>query len=216
MSVLRWKGQSLQLHRNLAGPDSPAVKRHGILPLYVQLAFIIASSAGAVAGLAKKAWRDHDPKRIPISRVRALRARINTAFDRLEAAVEDGIGQPTSAILPAHAVQARENLERHGNLGFLAIALMEEAAELAVPLMKISEGTHTLTEAKPEIDFESADLRINLHLVSEAARVCSESSTSAKWRIVRERFPDEAFAFARPSEAPTDAPDAPVEKRKKA
>jgi hypothetical protein len=214
-SLLRWKGQALQFYRYITGPQSKAA-RQGLLPVYAHLAFVIATSAGALAGMAKKAWRDDDPKAMPLDRIRSLRVRINRAFDQLEAVAAQKRSDPVSAILPENATQAASNYERHGNFALLALSTMEEAAELAVPLMRVAEGARTLREAKPEIDFESADLRVNLHIVSENAGVCAETTTSAKWALVRERFPAEAFdVVKRPQDAEASTAAAPALSSKK-
>ncbi len=193
MCISRWKGQSLQFHRNVAGPGSHAVREHGILPAYARAAFEIAAAAGAIAGMAKKCWRDGDLGRIPIDAVRALRAKINASFDRLEAMLDEEGPAIEPATASRKGAQADRNFQRHGNLAILALGLMEESAELAAPLMQIAEGSKTLQDVKQEIDDETADVRINLHLTSESASVCSETSTGAKWARVRDRFNPELF-----------------------
>lgn len=204
MSLLRWKAQSLQFHWHLTGPASKAA-RQGILPAFAHLAFIIASCGGAVAGMAKKAWRDDDRKHLDLDRLKGLRKRINTAFDHLEAIIERRENKPISAIRPENADIAAANYDLHGSFAMLALAAMEEASEMAVPLMSVAEGSKTLENARQEIEFESADVRVNLHIISEKARVCSETSTQAKWAKIRERYPEEVFQVPAHLAAPDKA-----------
>jgi hypothetical protein len=210
MTLLRWKAQSLQFHRHLTGPDSNAA-RQGILPAFANLAFVIASCGGAIAGMAKKSWIAGSQKELNIDRVRSLRSRINAAFDQLELIILRGDKVPVSAIRPENDDLAAATYDLHGNFAILALAAMEEASELAVPLMAVADGTKTLEKAKPEIDFESADVRINLHIISEKASVCSERSTTEKWMLIRERHPEEAF---QPPKLP-DLPDGASKKSKR-
>lgn len=195
MKLLRWKAQSLQFHRHVSGPESKAVQQ-GLLPAFAHLAFVIASCGGAIAGMAKKSWRDDNRKELNIDRVRTLRSRINTAFDQLEAIILRGDKKPVSAIRPENAELAKASFDLHGNFAMLALAAMEEASELAVPLMSVADGSKTLMQARPELDFESADVRINLHIISEQARICPESTTTSKWAMIQERYPEEAFQVA--------------------
>lgn len=204
MTLLRWKAQSLQFHRHLTGPDSNAA-RQGILPAFAHLAFVIASCGGAVAGMAKKSWIAGNQKDLSIDRVRSLRTRINAAFDQLEAIIARGDKVPVSAVRPENLDLAEATYDLHGNFAILALAAMEEASELAVPLMSVADGSKTLEKAKPEIDFESADVRINLHIISEKARICAERSTTEKWLLIRERHPEEAFQPLRLPELPEGA-----------
>src|SRR3546814_17000315 len=70
---------------------------------------------------------------------------------------------------------------------------MEEAAELAIPVMTIADGSQTLERARREIEPESADVRINLHIISERIGISAEHSTSLKWAEIRDRHPEDAF-----------------------
>lgn len=191
-SITRWKAQSLQLHRHLTGPHSNAAKL-GLLPLFAHIAYRISASAAAVAGMAKKAWRDNNPSTLDLEKVRALRQQINAAFDQLEETIAQRIDHTPSALTAATAPAAEAAYAAHGNLALLALALMEEAGELAEPLMSVAAGQQSLAQALPSISAESADLRIYLHIASERAGVCPETSTTAKWAIVQTRYPASAF-----------------------
>jgi hypothetical protein len=170
--------------------------RHGILPRYIQLTMFIAIAAGKLAGMAKKTWRDDTPAKLKLSSVQALRAEMNSAFDHLEAILATPGYETISAIESDNADRAQAAFARHGNLAMLGTCLMEEAAELAEPLLKVTCGEMTFAKAKPLIDGESADLRVYLHVTSEHAGVCAETTTARKWGEVRERFPEEAFSIA--------------------
>lgn len=197
MSSLRWKAQALLFHRNLTAENSHAADQ-GLLPVYAHLAYTIAANACAVAGLARKSWRDADKKALTLSRIRSLRSRINTAFDQLEATLQK-TGKPVSAIRPDNKKQASENSDKHGNIALLALSALEDAGNLATPLMHVASGEKSLSEAKPEIEFSSADVRVNLHIICENARVCPETSTRLKWMLQRDRYPETFFQVSLPS-----------------
>ena len=192
MTILRWKAQSLQFHRHLTGPESKAA-RQGILPTFAMLAFVIASCGAKVAGMAKKRWISDDRDQLTITRLREMRDQINAAFDQLEQDILQANPIPASAIRMENMNLAEATYDLHGNFAMLALAVMEEAAELAVPLISVAEGARTLEKARAEIDPESADVRINLHIISEQVGISAESSTTAKWAEIRERHPEEAF-----------------------
>src|SRR3546814_4212516 len=59
--------------------------------------------------------------------------------------------------------------------------------------MTIADGSQTLERARREIEPESADVRINLHIISERIGISAEHSTSLKWAEIRDRHPEDAF-----------------------
>lgn len=180
-----------------------AIKKHGLLPLYAKLCWTIASSAGSLAGMARKAWMTADIKQLPVKKVRSLRARINEAFDQLEKVLDTAQATPTDAIQPSMKALSSQNVSAHGNMGMLALSAIEDAAGLSLPLMQMAEGSRSLKEAAPEIGFTSADVRITLHTISEQARICPEKSTSGKWALIRQKYSDETFAFGPKIETPS-------------
>lgn len=204
MSILRWKGQSLQVHRFMTGPDSGA-RRHGIFPRYAQLALSIARVGARVAGFAKKAWINEKPEHLDLDRLRIARAEINHAFDKLEELIQRDNFALVSAIEERHVNLAEAVYQARGNLGILALGHIEEAGELAEPLHLLATGQIEMRKALPQIENEAADVRIYLHITSEAMRICAESTTGRKWAEVRERFPDDAFVIAKTINSETKA-----------
>lgn len=188
MEARRWKGQSLMLFKHLTSPSSEGAKQ-GLLPLYAKLAHVIAASAGEIAGMAKKAWRDNDFGRIPLDTVRSIRSRINAAFDQLEEALEPGGPALSSAIEPENEDAAQSVYEGRGNFAILSLCIMEEASELAVPLMQVAEGSRSFDDAKQDIDDEASDLQIYQHITTVQASI-PEKAAGIKWGRVRERFPE--------------------------
>src|SRR3546814_12636578 len=67
---------------------------------------------------------------------------------------------------------------------------MEEAAELAIPVMTSADGSQTLERARREIETERADVRINLQIISERIGISAEHSTSLKWAEIRDTHPN--------------------------
>src|SRR3546814_18607325 len=78
---------------------------------------------------------------------------------------------------------------------------MEEAAELAIPVMTIADGSQTLERARREIEPESADVRINLHIISDSIGISAEHSTSLKWAAIRDRHPEDALQVTQSDKA---------------
>src|SRR3546814_15057287 len=143
MTFLRWKAQSLQFHRHLTGPESVA-SRQGILPLFAKLEFVIASCGGAVASMAKKRWLSGNSDMMTIARLQEIRNEINAAFDQLELEILGNDPVPVTGILSENVELAEATYDLHANFAVLALAAMEEAAELAITVMTIAAGSQTL------------------------------------------------------------------------
>src|SRR3546814_18845952 len=102
-----------------------------------------------------------------IARLQEIRNEINAAFDQLELEILGNDPVPVTGILSENVELAEATYDLHGNFAVLALAAMEEAAELAIPVMTIADGSQTLERARREIEPESADVRSNLHHISQ-------------------------------------------------
>src|SRR3546814_17364108 len=76
-------------------------------------------------------------------------------FDQLELEILGNEPVPVTGILSENVELAEATYDLHGNFAVLALAAMEEAAELAIPVMTIADGSHTLERARREIAPES-------------------------------------------------------------
>jgi NTP pyrophosphatase (non-canonical NTP hydrolase) len=181
-----WRSQSLTAHRHLTGPSSKA-RAQGLMPGYAHQAARIAIAAGRLAGMAKKRWRDADDRRMMLREVKTLRSTIDAAFEEIERALR--AGTPGHTGVRDQAAAERAYAER-GLQGFLALALMEEASELAEPLHAVATGRSTFEAEEASIGEEQADLRIYLHVACETAGIDHVAATEAKSIAFAERLPD--------------------------
>jgi hypothetical protein len=182
----RWRAQTLDIHRHLTGQDSKA-RAEGLMPGYADHAFTIALAACKLAGMAKKRWRDASKQRMMLRDVKVLRTRIDASFDKLEALLRDG-GPGRSGVRAmdeAHAAYGD-----HGLLGFLAIAMMEEAGELAEPLHAIATGRSSPDAEREHVAEESSDVRMYMHLVTESLSIDADAATERKSAGNRARMPE--------------------------
>src|SRR3546814_18714688 len=74
-----------------------------------------------------------------IARLQEIRNEINAAFDQLELEILGNDPVPVTGILSENVKLAEATYDLHGNFAVLALAAMEEAAELAIPVMTIAE-----------------------------------------------------------------------------
>src|SRR3546814_5854716 len=75
-----------------------------------------------------------------IARLQDIRNEINAAFDQLELEILGNDPVPVTGILSENVELAEATYDLHGNFEVLALAAMEEAAELAIPVMTIADG----------------------------------------------------------------------------
>ena len=183
---LGWRSQSLKAHDHLTGPASKA-RSQGLMPGYAHQAAKIAIAACRVAGMAKKRWRDGDDRRMMLREVKTMRTAIEAAFDEIERNLR--AGTPGHTGVRDQAAAEKVYAER-GMQGYLALALMEEAAELAEPLHSIATGRSTFEAEEAAICEEQADLRIYLHVTCETAHVDHVAATEAKSKAFAERLPE--------------------------
>ena len=188
----RWRSQSLIGHEHFTGPQSHA-DTDGFMPAYAEHAYQAASAACHIAGLAKKHWRDGSAAPISIEVIRAQRDAVNKALDALEASLADGTSRE-SLVVDVEAADAA--FRAHGRLGYLALATMEEAAELAKPLHDLATGIGDPAENLKEAAHESADVRTYLHVSCESLGINPVTSSDEKWAIVQARWPG-IFSTAR-------------------
>ena len=181
-----WRIQSLKAHEQLTGPDSKA-RMQGLMPGYAHQAVKLAMAACKVAGMAKKRWRDADDRKMMLRDVKTLRTVVDAAFDEIERGLRAGTSGHTGVRNQEAAELAY--VER-GMQGLLALALMEEAGELAEPLHAVATGRSTFEDEKKAIEEEQADLRIYLHVACETARIDHLAATESKSRAFHERRPD--------------------------
>lgn len=200
MSAQRWRSQSLIGHEFFTGKDSRAAE-DGHMPAYAENAFRIATAGAAIAGLAKKRWRDGGDDRMTLERVRQLRAESDKAFAALEAGLECG-GDTASAVL--NPAKAEASFATFGRLGYLALANIEEAGELAQPLHALAIGSGDPATALRDAAEEAADVRVYLHVTSESLRINQTTSTDRKWAVVQARWPHIFAPRARQHVAPVD------------
>lgn len=191
-----WRWRSIVAHAHLTGPGSKA-RTQGLMPGYAHQAMKIALAGGRLAGMAKKRWRDADPRRMMLREVKVLRSTINDAFDEIERNLRSGTPGHTGVRDQDAAQAAYDDV---GMQGFLALALVEEAAELAEPLHAVATGRSTFERERGSIEEEQADLRIYLHVACETARIDHVAATDAK---------SEAFALRLPELFGPDAPKRP-------
>jgi NTP pyrophosphatase (non-canonical NTP hydrolase) len=175
--VRGWKAQSLLVHNHLTRPASKA-RAEGIMPLYASLALKIAGAAARVAGMAKKRWRDGDATRMNLIEIRLVRRLIDQAFEDLE---REMLTRQDSRPAETNPSKAGETAKSYGLLGLTALALMEEAGELAEPLAKVAAGASDLPTIRRSIEDEAADLRTWLHLVDNTIGIDPVGTTQAKW-----------------------------------
>lgn len=173
-----WRSQSLKAHEHLTGPESKA-RAQGLMPGYAHQAAKIAIAAGRVAGMAKKRWRDGDDRRMMLREVKTMRSTIETAFDEIERNLRAGTPGHTGV---RNQAAAERSYDERGMQGLIALALMEEAAELAEPLHSVATGRSSFDAEEASIGEEQADLRVYLHIMCETARVDHVPATEAKWR----------------------------------
>lgn len=192
--VSGWKGQSILIFRHLTGPRSTA-RAEGLMPGYAHQAYRIALAAGALAGMAKKRWRDGSAERMTIQDVRRLRNRIVDAFDDLERTV-DSTGPGRTGVKDQDA--AEDVYEAHGLVGHLGLCMMEEAAELAEPIHAVATGRAAMSDMRTSISAESADVRTYLHLSDTLFGVDPVSTTQAKWEEFLARMPEHVRAALLP------------------
>lgn len=182
----RWRGQSLVGHEYFTGPQSKA-DADGHMPVYAHAAYRIASAGAQIAGMAKKRWRDQDAERMRPDDIASLRREIDSAFEELEAAMR--LGTDRAQVL-AEPAKAQASFVTFGRLGYLALANMEEAGELARPLHSLAVGAGDPAEHRREAGEEAADVRVYLHVTSESLRLNQTTTTEAKWTSVQNRWPE--------------------------
>src|SRR3546814_18157984 len=132
-----------------------------------------------------------------IARLQEIRNEINAAFDQLELEILGNDPVPVTGILSENVELAEATYDLHGNFAVLALAAMEEAAELAIPVMTIADGSQTLERARREIEPESADVRINLNIISESIRISAENSTTINWAKISETHHEDAIKLTK-------------------
>lgn len=180
-----WKGQSILVNKGLTEEGSPA-RACGLMPAFAHHVLGIARNASQVAGMAKKRWRDRDHARLTLEDVRAIRASMDASFDALEACLEDGRDPDETCIVDADA--AADNAGAYGMSGITALAIVEEAGELAEPLHALALGTSGPFDVQQAIRDEAADVRTWLHLVDTAHGIDPVSTTQDKWNRSLERM----------------------------
>lgn len=180
-----WKGQSILVNRGLTCEGSPA-RTIGLMPAFGHHALEIVRAASRLAGMAKKRWRDADLERMTLSEVRALRAAMNDSFDALEACLSGGEGAEATHVVDAET--AADNARIYGMSGITALAIVEEAGELAEPLHALALGTPDPLDAHRSIKDEAADVRTWLHLIDTAHGIDPVSTTQDKWTRSLERL----------------------------
>src|SRR3546814_14187904 len=79
-----------------------------------------------------------------IARLQEIRNEINAAFDQLELEILGNDPVPVTGILSENVELAEATYDLHGHFAVLALAAMEEAAELVIPVMSIADGSQTL------------------------------------------------------------------------
>lgn len=193
----RWRGQSLFGHAFLTGPESKA-EADGHMPFYADAAIRIASAAAAVAGMAKKRWRDQDRRKMSLASVKRLRAEIDCAFAELEQALE---GEPDPECAVINPAKATASFQTFGRLGYLALANLEEAGEIARPLHALAIGAGDPVTCRRDASDAAAAVRITLHVTSESLRINPSTTTEAKWGTIQQRYP-EIFATGKKSPPP--------------
>lgn len=175
--VRGWKAQSLLVHNHLTRPASKA-RAEGIMPLYASLALKISGAAARVAGMAKKRWRDGDTSRMNLIEIRLVRKLIDQAFEDLE---REMLTRQDGRPAEDNPSKAGQTAEAYGLLGISALALIEEAGELAQPLAKAATGAADLCAVRSAIEDEAADLRTWLHLVDNTIGIDPVGTTQSKW-----------------------------------
>lgn len=184
--TMGWRRQSLIAHEHLTGPGSKA-RAQGLMPGYAHQAMKIAIAGGRLAGMAKKRWRDADARRMMLREVKTLRSTIDNAFDEIERNLRAGTPGYTGVRDQAAAELA---YAERGMQGFLALALIEEASELAEPLHALATGRSSFEDEEASIGEEQGDLRIYLHVACETARIDHVSATDAKSELFAQRLPE--------------------------
>lgn len=181
-----WRQRSILAHEHLTGPKSKA-RSQGLMPGYAHQALRVAIAGGKLAGMAKKRWRDEEPRRMGLRDVMKLRTEINDALDEIERNIRAGTPGHTGVRDQSEAERA---YAERGMLGFLSLAMIEESAELAEPLHAVATGRSTFEAEESSIEEEQADVRIYLHVVCETSRIDHLHSTDAKSEAFAERLPE--------------------------
>src|SRR3546814_17046103 len=119
----------------------------------------VCSSDLAVASMAKKRWLSGNSDMMTIARLQEIRNEINAAFDQLELEILGNDPVPVTGILSEHVELAEATYDLPGNFAVLALAAMEEAAEIAIPVMTIADGSQ---DRKSAVSGKVVSVRVDL------------------------------------------------------